>query len=92
MAFRPATRYATAMTAAIASLLAGCSAAPPQPAASALDRRADGIAGCWVNAYGRTQYRPPLATYTGPSEEAQLMPHARRLHAPGVRLPQESHF
>ncbi len=35
--------------------------------------------GCWVNAYGRTQYRPPVTTYTGPSHEPRLIRGAKSL-------------
>ena len=36
-------------------------------------------AGCWVHAFQRTQYRPPVTTYTGPSHEPLFLKHARSL-------------
>lgn len=35
--------------------------------------------GCWVHAFERTQFRPPVTTYTGPSHEPLFIKQAESL-------------
>jgi sporulation protein YlmC with PRC-barrel domain len=44
-------------------------------------------AGCWVNAFARKQYRPPMTTFTGPTHERISLAEAESLVVgPGARL------
>jgi sporulation protein YlmC with PRC-barrel domain len=44
-------------------------------------------AGCWVNAFGRTQFRPPMTTFTGPTHERISLAGMESLVVgPGARL------
>lgn len=67
--------------------------APLLPGAAALllllsaNVPAAGDDGCWVHAFGREQFRPPVTTYTGPSQQRVFIKQARSLIVgPGARL------
>ena len=65
-------------SASLGLLAFGCAGAPP-------DQREG--AGCWVHAFARTEYRPPVTTYTGPTHERFFLEGAGSLRVgPGARL------